>query len=64
MALQKVTNYCVTQNYLITAAYISTPHSSKFACLVFDDFYPKGHKCLAIPLDDFLRNQQLLTVRG
>jgi len=39
MALQKVA----------TATYLSTPHSSKFARLAFDDF------CSAIIPDDFLR---------
>ncbi len=38
----KIASYCVAVNYLVTAAYISTPHSSKFARLVSDDF------CLAI----------------
>jgi len=58
MTSQKVTNYCDTQNYLVIAEYISTPHSSKFAYLVFEDF------CLAIlPIEDFFRNHQLLSVR-
>ena len=48
MASQKVASYFVAANYLVTAAYISTPHSSKFARLVPDDF------CLTIPdLDIF-----------
>jgi hypothetical protein len=42
MAKQKVVSYCVALNCLVTAAYLSTPHSSKFARLVSDDF------CLAI----------------
>ncbi|MBW6521197.1 MAG: hypothetical protein K0A99_09350, partial [Desulfoarculaceae bacterium] len=41
-----------TPNYLVTAAYSSTPHSSKFARLAFDAFY------LAIPEIEFLRNHQ------
>jgi len=52
MALQKVANCCVAANYLITAAYLSTPHSSKFVRLAFDDF------CLAIHFDDFLGTHQ------
>jgi hypothetical protein len=49
MASQKVANCCVAANYLVIAAYLCTPHSSKFARLGFDDF------CLAISIDDFLR---------
>gem|GEM_PF-1614346 len=52
MALQKVANCCVAAHFLDTAAYLSTPHSSKCAHLAFDDF------CLAIPKDDFLRDWQ------
>jgi len=52
MASQKVANCFVAANYLVTAAYPRTPHSSKFARLAFDDF------CLAIPENDFLRNYQ------
>jgi hypothetical protein len=54
MASQKVANCFVAANYLVTAAYPSTPHSSKFARLAFDDF------CLAIPENGFLRNHQVL----
>jgi hypothetical protein len=62
MASQKVANCfvaagkgaCETPNCLVITAYLSTPHSSKFARLAFDDF------CLAIPFDDFLRNHQPL----
>jgi hypothetical protein len=52
MASQKVANCCVAANCLVTAAYLSTPHSSKFARLAFDNF------CLAIPFDDVLRIHQ------
>lgn len=56
----KAANCCVaagkrgyeTPNYLVTAAYLSTPHSSKFARLAFDDF------CLALYFDDFLETHQ------
>jgi len=48
MASQKIASYCVALHYLVTAAYISTPHSSKFARLVSDVF------CLAIPNFNFL----------
>jgi hypothetical protein len=61
MASQKVANCCVaagkraceTPNCLVIAAYLCTPHSSKFARLAFDDF------CLAISIDDFLRLHQI-----
>jgi hypothetical protein len=52
MASQKVANCFVAANYLVTAAYPSTPHSSKFARLAFGDF------CLAIPENGFLRTHQ------
>jgi hypothetical protein len=52
MASQRVASYCVSLNYLVTAAYLSTPHSLKFARLVSDDFY------LALFNSDFLRIRQ------
>ncbi len=60
MASQKIANCCVatgkrgheTLNYLVIAAYLCTPHSSKFVRLAFDDF------CLAIFFDDFLQMHQ------
>jgi len=55
MASQKVASYYVALHYLVTAAYLGTPHSSKFARLVSDDFYPEGYKCLASPNFDILR---------
>jgi hypothetical protein len=42
MASQKFTNCCVAAIALVTAAYISTPHSSTIARLAFGAF------CLAI----------------
>jgi ABC-type transport system involved in multi-copper enzyme maturation permease subunit len=42
MASQKLTNCCVAAIALVTAAYISTPHSSTIARLAFGAF------CLAI----------------
>ncbi|MFZ5760475.1 MAG: hypothetical protein ACOY32_12730 [Thermodesulfobacteriota bacterium] len=48
----KVANCFVAAHYLVTAAYPSTPHSSKCARLAFDDF------CLAIHEIDFLRVRQ------
>jgi hypothetical protein len=42
MASQKLTNCCVAAIALVTAAYLSTPHSSTIARLAF------GASCLAI----------------
>jgi ABC-type transport system involved in multi-copper enzyme maturation permease subunit len=42
MALQKLANCCVAAIALVTAAYLSTPHSSTIARLAFGAF------CLAI----------------
>jgi hypothetical protein len=42
MASQKLTNCCVAAIALVTAAYLSTPHSSTIARLAFGAF------CLAI----------------
>jgi hypothetical protein len=42
MASQKLTNCCVAAMALVTAAYLSTPHSSTIARLAFGAF------CLAI----------------
>jgi hypothetical protein len=52
MASQKVANCGVAANCLVIAAYLCTPHSSKFVRLAFDDF------CLTILFDDFLRIHQ------
>jgi curved DNA-binding protein len=52
MASQKIANYCVALNYLVIAAYPSTPHSSKFTRLVLDDF------CLTIQNFYFLQKIQ------
>jgi hypothetical protein len=49
MASQKLTNYRVAAIVLFTAAYLSTPHSSTIARLVFGSF------CLAIRSFAFLR---------
>ena len=38
MALQKVANYCVALNHLLTAAYQNTLRSSRFVRFVFVDF--------------------------
>jgi len=53
MASQKAANCFVAADYLVIAAYPSTPHFLKFARLAFDDF------CLAIPRNGFLRNHHL-----
>jgi len=50
MASQKIVNCFVAANYLVTTAYPSTPHSSKFARLAFYDF------CLAITKISFFTN--------
>jgi hypothetical protein len=53
MASQKLTNCCVAAIALVTAAYLSTPHSSTIARLAFGAF------CLAIPsFYEFLRRYQ------
>jgi hypothetical protein len=54
MASQKLTNCCVAAIALVTAAYLSTPHSSTIARLAFGAF------CLAIPSLTFLRKHQSL----
>jgi hypothetical protein len=48
MASQKLTNCCVAAIALVTAAYLSTPHSSTIARLAFGAF------CLAIHFFCFL----------
>jgi uncharacterized protein with WD repeat len=55
MASQKFTNCVVAAIALVTAAYLSTPHSSTIARLAFGAF------CLAIHFFAFLRKHQLMT---
>jgi hypothetical protein len=50
MASQKLTNCCVAAIALVTAAYLSTPHSSTIARLAFGAF------CLAIHSLAFLQS--------
>jgi hypothetical protein len=52
MASQKLTNCCVAAIALVTAAYLSTPHSSTIARLAFGAF------CLAILSLAFLRKHR------
>jgi hypothetical protein len=52
MASQKLTNCCVAAIALVTAAYLSTPHSSTMARLAFGAF------CLAIHYFSFLRKHR------
>jgi hypothetical protein len=47
MASQKLTNCCVAAMALVTAAYLSTPHSSTIARLAFGAF------CLAMASQKF-----------
>jgi hypothetical protein len=54
MASQKLTNCCVAAIALVTAAYLSTPHSSTIARLAFGAF------CLAIHSLAFLRKHHRL----
>jgi hypothetical protein len=54
MASQKLTNCCVAAMALVTAAYLSTPHSSTIARLAFGAF------CLAIHSLAFLRKHQAM----
>jgi hypothetical protein len=58
MASQKLTNCCVTAIALVTAAYLSTPHSSTIARLAFGAF------CLAIHSFCFLAKASSLKNRG
>jgi ABC-type transport system involved in multi-copper enzyme maturation permease subunit len=58
MASQKLTNCCVAAIALVTAAYLSTPHSSTIARLAFGAF------CLAIHSFCFLAKASTLTCRG
>jgi ABC-type transport system involved in multi-copper enzyme maturation permease subunit len=54
MASQKLTNCCVAAIALVTAAYLSTPHSSTIARLTFGAF------CLAIHSFCFLAKASTL----
>jgi hypothetical protein len=54
MASQKLTNCCVAAIALVTAAYLSTPHSSTIARLAFGAF------CLAIHSFCFLAKASFL----
>jgi len=54
MSSQKLTNCCVAAIALVTAAYLSTPHSSTIARLAFGAF------CLAIPSYCFLAKASIL----
>jgi hypothetical protein len=57
MASQKLTNCCVAAMALVTAAYLSTPHSSTIARLAFGAF------CLAIHSFCFLAKESPLPAK-
>jgi hypothetical protein len=57
MASQKLTNCCVAAIALVTAAYLSTPHSSPIARLAFGAF------CLAIHAFCFLAKASFMMAR-
>jgi ABC-type transport system involved in multi-copper enzyme maturation permease subunit len=57
MASQKLTNCCVAAIALVTAAYLSTPHSSTIARLAFGAF------CLAIHSFCFLAKASKISLQ-
>jgi hypothetical protein len=57
MASQKLTNCCVAAIALVTAAYLSTPHSSTIAHLAFGAF------CLAIHSFCFLAKASKISLQ-